>query len=112
MNWKTDMSTTPLEERTDLLKLFVKEAIEPCLIWKAGRSAESVRTMATQVLNAMAQGAPEECASILPAYAVIMHSLIEDNNAITRTYALRSIMNSGPFTAKEYSDLAMCKSSA
>lgn len=87
--------------------IFMDEVIEPCLTWRAGRSAESIRTMATQALCAMTQGAPEECKSILPKYAVLLNTLIDDNNAITRTYSLRVIMMSGPFTAPEYSNLAM-----
>lgn len=109
MSWTTDMSTTSLEERTELLQSFMKDVLEPCLTWMAGRSAESVRTMATQAMCAMAQGAPEESKSILSGHAIILNALIDDNNAVTRTYALRSTMKSGPFTLKEYSELAMSK---
>lgn len=103
------MRNTPVAERTELLSLFTQEIFEPCLTWKAGRSAESIRTMATQALCAMAQGASEECNTVFPNYGIIFNALIDDSNAITRTYALRALMKSGPFATEEYSKLAMSK---
>lgn len=103
------MSKLSSEKRKQLLEPFVEEILEPCLIWKAGRSAESIRTMATQALCAIGQAAPDESKLIFPKYTVILNALVDDSNAITRTYALRTIMASGPFTPKEYSELAMSK---
>lgn len=107
MNWSNTMSTQSIEQNTDLMSIFMDAVIEPCLTWKAGRSAESIRTMAAQALCAMAQGAPCQCASVLPKHSVLLNTLVDDSNAITRAYTLKTLMICGPVTTKDYSDLTM-----
>lgn len=107
IDWTQNMQKAPLAERTEFISSFMQEIFEPCLTWQAGRSAESIRTMTTQALCAMAQGASDECKTIFPKYGVIFNALMDDSNAVTRTYALRALMKSGPFATEEYSKLAM-----
>lgn len=109
LNWSETMNGAAMTDRIDMLRSFIADIFQPCLLWKAGRTAESIRTMATQAMCSMAQGAPVECSQILPSYAITLNELIDDANAITRLYALRTIMNSGRFMAEEYIKLAMSK---
>lgn len=69
----------------------------PHLIWHAGRTAESVRTMATAALCSLVQGTRKENATkIVDALMVPLISLIDDNNIATRSYALQILMFVGP----------------
>lgn len=59
MSWDKTINTD-LETSSGLLRNFVEEVIQPHLVWKAGASAEGLRTLATATLCSMAQGAQKE----------------------------------------------------
>ena len=67
------------------------------MIWHAGRTAESVRTMATAVLCSLVQGTTKENSiKIVDACIIPLISLVDDNNIATRSYALKILMYVGP----------------
>ncbi|KAH8331022.1 hypothetical protein KR067_010490 [Drosophila pandora] len=80
------------EQSTQLLSHFVTEVVEPYLTWKAGSSAEAMRSLAMATLCALAQGAEEEAVEVLPALAKHMPSLLEDRNVTTRHYAVKAVV--------------------
>lgn len=86
---------------------FVEDIIEPCLIWKVGRSAESLRAMATACLCSMSQGAPLESFNILPNLTRHLISLVEDNSVVTRAYALRCLQACGPVLVEQLKPLGL-----
>lgn len=85
-----------------ILTDFTSIILEPLLIWKAGRNAESTRAIATQVLYSIADTCPTEAAEILPKLAKQLICLVEDDFAVTRSYAVRCAMNSGPLLFQDY----------
>lgn len=93
----------------DVLMDFVKTTIAPLLIWKAGRNAESIRTMATQTLYSISCACTAEVFQIYPQFAKHLIALIEDEVAITRAYALRCVLKSGPFCYEDYRQLIIGK---
>lgn len=73
------------------------EIIAPHLIWHAGRTAESSRTMAVAALCSLAQGTSSENAGkIVQSLIVPLVSLIDDHNVATRLYALKLFHYVGP----------------
>lgn len=73
------------------------EIIAPQLIWQAGRTAESVRTMATASLCSLVQGTSKErSAKIVESLTTPLVSLIDDHNIATRCYALKTVQYAGP----------------
>lgn len=73
-----------------------KDCIAPHLIWHAGRTAESVRTMATAALCSLIQGTSKENAlKIVESLMVPLVSLIDDNSIATRSYALNILNHMG-----------------
>lgn len=92
-------------ESIDFLTRFVSDILEPILIWRAGREAEAIRAMATQVLLSIGDACPNEACEIFPRIGKQLCSLSEDNLAITRAYAIRCSMKSGPFTFEDYHQL-------
>lgn len=107
MQWSQTMSSHAMEHRIEWISLWMDDVLVPCLSWRAGRNAESIRTMASQTLSAIAQGAPDECIDVLPKHAPLLNVLIEDNNAITRSYSLRALMQCGPVAPEAYEKLVM-----
>lgn len=95
LKWSDSISLEQTES-DELLREFVRDIIEPTLIWKAGRNSESLRAMATTALYSMSEGIPTKC-PIFPPLATQFVSLIEDHNVITRAYAVRCMKNSSPF---------------
>lgn len=93
----------------DLLTSFVKTTIAPLLIWKAGRNAESIRTMATQTLYSISCACTAEVYQIYPQLAKHFIALVEDEVAVTRAYALRCVLKSGPFCYEDYRQLTIGK---
>lgn len=91
----------------DLLTDFIKTIIEPLLIWKAGRNAESIRAMATQSLYSISCTCREEAYKLFPYLAKHFISLVEDEVAVTRAYAIRCVLNSGPFQYEDYRNLTI-----
>ncbi|XP_035777077.1 dynein assembly factor 5, axonemal-like [Anopheles albimanus] len=80
-----------------LLKPFIEVLIAPYLVWAAGRSAESIRTMATACFASLAQGVNVDVyASLLPGYLNVLAGLIEDNNIATRVYTLKALLRLEP----------------
>ncbi|XP_055375229.1 dynein axonemal assembly factor 5 [Condylostylus longicornis] len=77
----------------DILRNFVKDVVKPQLIWKAGASAESMRSIAVATLCSMTQGAKEEAPEILSEYISLFPGLIEDQKVTTRCYALKCFKN-------------------
>ncbi|KAG5672460.1 hypothetical protein PVAND_002587 [Polypedilum vanderplanki] len=98
LNWdKTIGFLDDSNEKFLILKCFIDDCIVNHLIWQAGRTAESVRTMATAALCSLVQGTSKENAmKIVESLMVPLVSLIDDNNIGTRAYALKTFMNSGP----------------
>lgn len=86
----------------DLLSDFIKDIIEPLLIWKAGRNAESIRAMATQALYSIGSTCTADAQQIFPQLAKHFISLVEDELAVTRAYAIRCVLSSGPFAYEDY----------
>lgn len=79
-----------------LLLPLSKDCIAPHLIWHAGRTAESVRTMATAALCSLIQGTSKENAlKIVESLMVPLVSLIDDNSIATRSYALNILNHMG-----------------
>lgn len=97
------------DEALDLLTGFIKDILEPVLVWKAGRNAESIRAMATQALCSMGYSCTIEAYEIFPRLAKHFVSLVEDELAITRAYAIRCISKSGPFPFEDYRQLTIGK---
>lgn len=97
------------EEGLDLLASFIKDILEPALVWKAGRNAESIRAMAIQALYSIGYSCTSEAQEIFPTLAKHFISLIEDELAITRAYAIRCILKSGPFSYENYRQLTIGK---
>lgn len=108
LNWTSSMAL-PVPESTDYLREFVKTIVEPPLVWRAGRSAESLRAMAAGVLCSMSQGAVAETSAIFPEIAVHFSQLIEDNSVVTRAYGLRCVLATGPLTIDKLRPLALGK---
>lgn len=96
LNWKETIGVDSCDESVILLKDFINEIIIPCVIWHAGLSSETIRTMATSVLCSISQNATDEANKILPELSTHFTALIEDNNVTTRVYALRILFNCGP----------------
>ena len=86
----------PHNESVSTLHDFVKDVIEPSLVWHAGRNAESLRTMAIQALCSIGEGAPKEAYEIYPNFILHLLPLIDDNNAVTRAYSIRCLIKCGP----------------
>lgn len=97
------------EKAIVLLNNFVENILEPILIWKAGRNAESIRAMATQVLCSIGCSCIVEAREIFPKLAKHFVSLVEDELAITRAYAIRCVLKSGLFAYADYRQLMIGK---
>lgn len=83
------------------------EIIAPHLIWHAGQTAESSRTMATAALCSLAQGTTSENAGkIVESLIVPLVSLIDDHNIATRLYALRLLYHVGALQCDQLKTLA------
>lgn len=95
------------EQAMDLLKDFIKTIIEPLLIWRAGRNAESTRAMATQALYSISCSCSIEVRQIFPQLAKHFIALVEDEVAVTRAYAIRCVLKSGPFVYEDYRQLTI-----
>lgn len=66
------------------------------MIWHAGRTAESVRTMATAALCSLIQGTSKHNAQkVVESLMVPLVSLIDDNSIATRSYALNILNHMG-----------------
>lgn len=75
---------------------YFKDIIAPHLIWHAGKTAESVRTMATATLCSLAQGISEShTQKLLPSLMIPLISLIDDNHVGTRSYSLKLLLHVG-----------------
>lgn len=86
---------------------FFLEIIAPHLIWHAGQTAESSRTMATAALCSLAQGTTSENAGkIVESLIVPLVSLIDDHNIATRLYALKLLHHVGPLQHDQLKTLA------
>lgn len=97
------------EKSLDLISNFIENILEPNLVWKAGRNAESIRAMAIQVLCSIGCSCIIEVRQIFPKLAKHFNSLVEDELAITRAYAIRCMMKSGPFAYEDYRQLVIGK---
>lgn len=78
------------------LRKFIAEIVEPVIVWQAGRNAEALRTMAAAVLRSIGQGAESEAEQIFPQLSSHWMTLIDDNNVVTRAYALSCLQKCGP----------------
>uniref|UniRef100_A0A182MDU8 TOG domain-containing protein n=1 Tax=Anopheles culicifacies TaxID=139723 RepID=A0A182MDU8_9DIPT len=92
LSWKVHIQQ-PKAEQITMLTSFTETLIAPHLVWSAGRSAESIRTMATACFASMAQGVdPDVYMSLLPNYLSVLSGLIDDNCISTRAYTLKSLV--------------------
>lgn len=99
LQWK-DHTEGSADDEFTYLKTFIQEVISPYLIWHAGRSAETVRTMATACLCATIQGSSSSIAEqLITHFSTELIPLIEDNSVRTRTLSLRILLSSGPMEA-------------
>lgn len=105
MNWNNEIMR---EKAMNLMDDFIKVILEPNLIWKAGRNAESIRAMATQVLCSIGCSCTVEAHGIFPRLAKSLVALVEDEIAVTRAYAIRCVMQSGPFSCEDHRQLIIC----
>ncbi|CAG9808706.1 unnamed protein product [Chironomus riparius] len=97
LNWDKTIDVEDPNENFLIMMSYINECIAPHLIWHAGRTAESVRTMATAVLSSLVQGTTKEnFTKIVDALLVPLISLVDDNNIATRSYALKILMHVGP----------------
>lgn len=106
LNWNHDI---PMDVSMDLLSKFIDEIIEPCLIWKAGRNFEAIRAMATQALCSIGDACPVQASTLFPKLAKHFLTLMEDDLAITRAYAIRCLLRAGVFSCEDYRQLAFSK---
>lgn len=97
------------DEALDLLAGFIKDILEPALVWKAGRNAESIRAMAIQALCSIECSCTSEAREIFPGLAKQFVALVEDELAVTRAYAIRCVLKSGPFSYEDYRQLTIGK---
>ncbi|XP_053661046.1 dynein axonemal assembly factor 5 [Anopheles marshallii] len=96
LSWN-DHNRQPKEEQISMLKTFTESLIAPHLVWSAGRSAESIRTMATACFASMAQGVQLDVyMSLLPNYLNVLAGLIDDNCISTRAYTLKALVRLQP----------------
>lgn len=102
LNWNTE---NVKGEAAKLLTELINDILVPCFIWRAGRSAEAIRAMATQTLYAIGDSCPTEAYEIFPKIGKHLSSLSEDDSPITRAYAIRCILKSGPFSFEDYHQL-------
>ncbi|XP_052867817.1 dynein axonemal assembly factor 5 [Anopheles cruzii] len=94
--WSERNSQTT-DVQLSLLKPFTDVVITPYLVWTVGRSAESIRAMATACFASMVQGVNAEVyASLLPSYLNLLAGLIDDNSIATRAYTLRALVRLEP----------------
>ncbi|XP_055606065.1 dynein axonemal assembly factor 5 [Uranotaenia lowii] len=96
LQWKDTMQASD-EKHSELVKNFIEETIAPYLVWAAGRSSESIRSMATACLCAMSQGVENSIfAPIVVGQLKTLGSLSEDNSIAARAYSLRTLLAIGP----------------
>ncbi|XP_053695692.1 dynein axonemal assembly factor 5 [Sabethes cyaneus] len=106
LRWNRTMSTSADEQRLLLLS-FIEDIIAPYLVWAAGRSAESIRSMATACLCSISQGTDNSIfVTILPNHLQILAGLVEDNSIATRAYSLRTLLAMGPLEADSFKLIA------
>uniref|UniRef100_A0A4Y0BL63 Dynein assembly factor 5, axonemal n=1 Tax=Anopheles funestus TaxID=62324 RepID=A0A4Y0BL63_ANOFN len=92
LTWETH-NRQPNEEQIAMLTTFTDTLIAPHLVWSAGRSAESIRAMATACFASMAQGVHSDVyMSVLPNYLNVLAGLIDDNCISTRAYTLKALV--------------------
>ncbi|CRK91537.1 CLUMA_CG005196, isoform A [Clunio marinus] len=97
LNWNQTIDVDDPKENFLMLASFVGEIISPHLIWNAGQTAESVRSMATASLCALVQGTtPEHARKIVESLMTVLVSLIDDHNIATRSYVLKTLQYVGP----------------
>lgn len=108
LKWNETMHTD-FENSYNQLRAFFDDIIQDCLTWKAGRNSESIRAMATSVLCSMAQGAPNESVLLFPQLATYFTQLVEDNNIVTRGYALKCLLKCGPIKYDQLRPLSLGK---
>ncbi|KAL1373728.1 hypothetical protein pipiens_018488, partial [Culex pipiens pipiens] len=107
LRWSDSMVGVPGEEQLQLVRAFIEELIAPYLVWAAGRSAESIRAMATACLCSMSQGVDRlTFTTVLPSQINALVGLIEDNGIPTRAYALRTLLAMGPLGVEHLKLLA------
>ncbi|KAH8246868.1 hypothetical protein KR032_002518 [Drosophila birchii] len=94
------------EQSTQILAEFVTQIVEPYLTWKAGSSAEAMRSLAMATLCALAQGAESEAVEVLPSLAKHMPSLLEDRNVTTRHYAIKAVVYFREMSVEDLKPLA------
>ncbi|XP_058448454.1 dynein axonemal assembly factor 5 [Malaya genurostris] len=97
LQWnKTMLDVTPAEQ-VALLREFIEDIISPYMVWAAGRSAESIRSMATACFCSMSQGVENAIfITLLPGQLKTLVGLIEDHSIATRAYALRTLLAMSP----------------
>lgn len=109
-NWTRHISR-PIDESLVILQKFIGDIIEPCLVWKAGRNSEALRSMAVSALCCASEGAPDETKLLFPALAAVHFvALLDDNSVVTRGYTLRCLLNCGPLKINCLKPISLGKS--
>lgn len=106
LNWTHTMAQ-PATSSTAALRHFIKLIIEPVLLWRAGRNAEALRAIATTALYSASQGAASEVRVIFSEMGVHFVALVEDNNVVSRAYALRCLFGCGAMPVQQMRPLML-----
>lgn len=106
LTWSTSMDQ-PIDQSTLALRHFIQKLIEPVMVWRAGRNAEALRAIATTALCSASQGAETEVEGIFAEMGVHFVALVEDNNVVTRAYALRCLFKCGPMPMERMKPLML-----
>lgn len=91
--WKETMACDANE---DNFKRFIDEVLLPSLVWRAGLSAEAIRSMAMVALFAMSQSDPDAAGTVLPGCLPILLQVLDDQNANTRRFASKAMLLVSP----------------
>lgn len=111
LSWTESMTTTQVSvsESVELLQRFLDDCILPQLIWRAGRSSESLRAISTTALCSWSMGAAEETKLIFADLGVHFIQLVEDNCVVTRACALRCLLVVGAVPVEQLKPLDLGK---
>lgn len=99
------MKYSTLEANRQSLQQFVDDIIAPQLVWRAGRTAESIRVVALQVLCSMGETADCESRIIYRTMIPQLASLADNDCALTRGYAMRCILKCDRLPYEDYKQL-------
>lgn len=90
--------TMGVEERlkSSTVNIFIDQCLLKSIIWKAGRSNEAIRSIATVALYALLESVGDTAVSVIPGYVKYLIGLMEDQSVSTRQYSTRILTLIGP----------------